>query len=114
MTLVDTSVWVDHFRRGNAALRQLLEDGEVTLHPMVLGELACGNLARRAETLRLLRRLPSILQVPDDVVLQAIESLGLWGKGIGWIDGHLLVASRVSSVPLWTLDQRLARLTRRS
>ena len=110
MTLVDTSVWVDHFRRGNSALRGLLEEGGVTTHPMVLGELACGSLARRAETLRLLRRLPSIRQAPDNIVLQAIESFSLWGKGIGWIDAHLLVASQLSGVPLWTLDQRLARL----
>jgi len=110
MTLVDTSVWIDHFRKSNARLRQLLEEGEVATHPMILGELACGNLAKRAQTLRLLARLPGIPPAPDRLVLQSLESRHLWGKGIGWIDAHLITASLLSSVPLWTLDQRLAKL----
>ena len=110
MTLVDTSVWIDHFRRGNIRLRELLEEGEVATHPMVLGELACGNLLRRAATLRLLGRLPDILQAPDHLVLRSIDSHRLFGKGIGWIDAHLFTASLLSAVPLWTLDRRLAKL----
>jgi len=108
--LVDTSVWIDHFRHGNERLRQLLEAGEVATHPMVLGELACGNLVRRAEILRLLERLPGIPLAPDRVVMQSIESRRLWGKGIGWIDAHLLTASLLKQVPLWTLDRRLGKL----
>jgi predicted nucleic acid-binding protein len=108
--LVDTSVWVDHFRRGNARLNLLLEDGEVATHPMVLGELACGNLARRRETLQLLESLPAIPQATDQIVREAIETRHLWGKGIGWIDAHLVVASLISGLPLWTLDRRLARI----
>jgi predicted nucleic acid-binding protein len=110
MILADTSVWIDHFRNGNARLRELLQDGEVATHPMVLGELACGNLQKRTETLRLLGRLPRIPQVPDHLVLQSIDSRRLFGKGIGWIDAHLLTASLLASVPLWTLDQRLRKL----
>jgi predicted nucleic acid-binding protein len=110
MTLVDTSVWVDHFRRGNARLRTLLNDGEVATHPMILGQLACGSLPQRVRTLDLLQRLPSLPQAPDGVVLRSIESGRLWGKGIGWIDAHLLTASAISGIPLWTLDRRLARL----
>ena len=110
MILADTSVWVDHFRRGNRHLRELLEAGEVAMHPLILGELACGNLARRAGTLHLLERLPAIPRLPDPLVLEAIASRRLWAKGIGWIDAHLLVAALVSGTPLWTLDQRLARL----
>ena len=110
MILVDTSVWIDHFRNGNARLRELLEKGEVVTHPMVLGELACGNLQKRAETLRLLGRLPRIPQAPDHLVLQSIESRRLFGKGIGWIDAHVLAASLLSSAPLWTLDRRLTEL----
>lgn len=110
MTLVDTSVWIDHFRHGSPRLRDLLEEGEVATHPMVLGELACGNLPRRAQTLRLLARLPRIRQVPDHLVLQAIESRRLFGEGIGWIDAHLLTAALISSVAFWTLDRRLAKL----
>jgi predicted nucleic acid-binding protein len=110
VTLVDTSVWIDHFRHGNERLRQLLEAGEVATHPMVLGELACGTLVRRAEILRLLERLPGIAPAPDTVVMQSIESRRLWGKGIGWIDAHLFTASLLEQVPLWTLDRRLAKL----
>ena len=110
MVLVDTSVWIHHFRSGNARLRELLREGEVATHPMVLGELACGNLLRRAETLRLLNRLPRIPQAADHLVLQSIDSRRLFGKGIGWIDAHLLTACLLSSVPLWTLDRRLAEL----
>lgn len=110
MILVDTSVWIDHFLGGNARLRELLRDGEVATHPMVLGELACCNLAKRAETLFLLNRLPRIAQAPHDLVLQTIQSRRLFGKGIGWLDAHLLTASLLSSVPLWTLDRRLAGL----
>jgi hypothetical protein len=110
MILVDTSVWIDHFRRGNIRLRELLEEGEVATHPMFLGELACGNLPRRAETLRLLHRLPDILQAPDHLVLRSIDSHRLFGKGIGWIDAHLFTASLLSAVPLWTFDRRLAKL----
>jgi predicted nucleic acid-binding protein len=108
--LVDTSVWIDHFRHGNERLRQLLEAGEVATHPMVLGELACGSLVRRAEILRLLERLPGIPLALDRVVMQSIESRRLWGKGIGWIDAHLLTASLLEQVPLWTLDRRLGKL----
>jgi len=110
MTLVDTSVWINHFRNGNPRLRDLLEEGEVVTHPMVLGELACGNLARRVHTLRLLARLPRIPQVADHLVLQAIESRRLLGEGIGWIDAHLITAALLSSVAFWTLDRRLGRL----
>jgi hypothetical protein len=110
MTLVDTSVWIDHFRNGSPRLRDLLEEGEAATHPMVLGELACGNLARRGQTLRLLARLPRIPQVPDHLVLQSIDSRRLFGEGIGWIDAHLLTAALLSSVALWTLDRRLAKL----
>ena len=110
MILVDTSVWIHHFRSGNARLRELLLEGEVATHPMVLGELACGNMAKRAETLRLISHLPQIPQAPDHLVLQSIDSRRLFGKGIGWIDAHLLTASLLSSVPLWTLDRHLAEL----
>ena len=111
MILADTSVWIDHFRRGNPRFRELLEAGEVAMHPMILGELACGNLARRAETLRLLQRLPAIPQLPDPLVLEAIALRRLWAKGIHWIDAHLLTSALVSGTPLWTLDRRLAKLT---
>jgi predicted nucleic acid-binding protein len=110
MILADTSVWIDHFRNGNARLRELLLEGEVATHTMVLGELSCGSLSRRVETLRLLDRLPRIPQAPDHLVLQSINSRRMFGKGIGWVDAHLLTASLLGAVPLWTLDQSLAKL----
>lgn len=110
MILVDTSVWIEHFRAGNPRLQKLLQEGEVATHPMVLGELACVDLPKRAKTLRLLSHLPRIPQAADHLVLQSIDSRRLFGKGIGWIDAHLLTASLLSSVPLWTLDRRLAEL----
>jgi predicted nucleic acid-binding protein len=113
LTLVDTSVWVDHFRRDNSRLRKLLEDGEVCTHPMILGELACGHLPQRTRTLALLAILPSVPQLADDLVMHAIEMRGLWGQGIGWVDAHLLCAALISRFPLWTLDRSLARLAER-
>ena len=110
MTLADTSVWIDHFRHGNARLERLLEDGQVVIHPMILGELACGHLPQRAETLRLLGHLPRVPQAPDALVLQSVDARRFRGAGIGWIDAHLLAASVLSAVPLWTLDRRLALL----
>ena len=110
MTLADTSVWVYHFRHGSPALRRLLEAGEVATHSMVLGELACGRLHQRTQTLELLGNLPQIPVAPDEIVMEAIEQSRLWSRGVGWIDLHLLTASRISGVSLWTLDRRLAQL----
>ncbi|HXP86595.1 MAG TPA: PIN domain-containing protein [Bryobacteraceae bacterium] len=113
MTLVDTSIWVDHFRRDNLRLRRLLEDGEVCTHPMILGELACGNLPQRTRTLALLAVLPGVPLLADDLVMETIELRRLWGRGIGWVDAHLLCAAMISRCPLWTLDRSLARLAER-
>ncbi len=76
---------------------------------MILGELACGNLPRRTETVRLLGHLPVIPQAPDHLVLRAIDSRRLFVTGIGWTDAHLFTASLLSAVPLGTLDRRLAK-----
>ncbi|MGH7499431.1 MAG: type II toxin-antitoxin system VapC family toxin [Gemmatimonadales bacterium] len=108
MILADTSVWVDHFRYGNEPLRRLLEQGEITCHPWIIGELACGNLRNRAEVLLLLSRLPQAFVVSDDEALALIEGRKLMGKGLGWIDTHLLSAAILEEAGLWTLDRRLA------
>ena len=110
MTLVDASVWVDHFRRRNAGLCALLEAGEAATHPFVIGELACGALRNRAEVLALLDALPKVACATDADVRGWIESGRLWGRGIGWIDLHLLASARLSRCPLWTLDARLRRV----
>lgn len=110
MILVDTSVWVDHFRRTDKELIRLLNNGEVVAHSMVIGELACGSLPRRTSTLRLLEALPSPPTVPDQTVFHAIETHRWFSQGIGWIDAHLLTAVLLSHTLLWTRDQRLSRI----
>ena len=110
--LVDTSVWVDHLRRGNARLVSRLNDGEVESHALVIGELACGNLRRRKEVLALLRSLPHVIEAEHDEVLALIESKKLHGLGLGWVDVHLLASAMLGHTGLWTLDKRLAEQAR--
>lgn len=110
MILVDTSVWVEHFRSGTVGLEELLHHGRVACHPFIIGELACGNLKNRKEILSLLKDLPMVDQAEDDEVLQFIEARKLMGKGLGYIDIHLLISSILAGMPLWTLDQRLHKL----
>ena len=108
MILVDTSVWVDHLRRGNNRLRSLLRDEQVLGHPFVLGELACGNLRNRREILDLLVALPQAPLAGNEEALRFLEKEHLHGLGIGWIDVHLLASARLARAPLWSLDRRLA------
>jgi predicted nucleic acid-binding protein len=107
--LVDASVWVDHFRRGNAALASALEAGDVWCHPFVQGELACGHLNNRREILSLLAGLPQAPEPTHPEVLTFLEARGLMGKGLGWVDVNLLASALLAGVRLWTLDQPLAR-----
>ena len=109
MILVDTSVWVDHLRRGNRKLATALERGEVVCHDFVIGELACGRLSARAEILNLLAALPRAPIVEPEEVLSLVEGHGLAGVGIGWIDAHLLASARLGQLELWTRDARLRR-----
>jgi len=113
MVLVDTSVWIDHLRIPNLPLVRLLKDAKVVVHPFVVGELACGRLARRDEVLGLLGKLPRLLPVSDAEALLFIEANGLAGSGIGWVDVHLLAASRLARASLLTSDKPLARAARR-
>ena len=111
MILVDTSVWVDHLRAGDAALRGLLVRGAVLMHPFVLGELACGSLTERAQLLGHLRSLPSAVVAEPAEVLSFIESQALHGLGIGYVDVHLLASVRLSApARLWTRDRRLQKV----
>ncbi len=110
MILADTSVWVEHFRRGDPKLRELLSEGMVAMHPFVLGELACGNLRRRKEILGYLGDLPAALPATDEEVLRFVEERNLYGRGVGWVDVHLMASARLSAARLWTRDKRLAEL----
>ena len=111
MILVDTSVWVDHLRGAETGLTPLLYDNQVLAHPMVVGELACGSLGNRAEVLGLLSGLPQAPVATDQEVLAFIEHHRLMGRGIGYIDAHLLAATALAaSAHLWTIDPRLMKV----
>lgn len=108
MILVDTSVWIDHLRRGVPALASILDRGEVLTHPFVLGELACGRLAHRARLLQLMAELPSAPVATHEEALHFIKRRALMGRGIGWVDVHLLAAVTLDGTArLWTRDKRL-------
>jgi len=111
--LADTSLWVDLFRgRKIAVFAALLASRKVLMHSAVLGELATGNLRERSATLAMLRSLPRAATGTTAECLAAIESHKLYGKGIGWIDVHLLVSARLSHALLWSLDTRLMEAAR--
>lgn len=107
MVLVDTSIWIDHLKKGNAALQNLLLDIEVVCHPFIIGELACGNLRNRKEILSLLHSLPLAPTLDSDEILYFIENKKLMGLGIGLIDVHLLASAKLAHVSLWTFDKKL-------
>jgi predicted nucleic acid-binding protein len=107
--LVDTSVWIDHFRRTLPPLVTALEQGAVMVHPFVVGELAIGHLKHRDETIALLNELPALPVSDHPLVLEFVSRHELAATGIGWIDVHLLSASAAGGVPLWTHDRALRR-----
>ena len=108
MILVDTSVWIDHLAHGDARLQTLLEDGQVLTHPYVIGEIALGSLPRRQETLSALQALPAIDVASADEAMAFLHGEQLFGMGIGYVDLHLLAATRLETAArLWTRDKRL-------
>lgn len=114
MILVDTSVWIDYLRQGNAKLRTLLNTGQVLMHPFVVGELALGNLQKRDVVLDALQNLPQASMATEDEVTNFIDQELLYGSGIGYIDAHLLAALRLSpGSMLWTRDKRLLAVAAR-
>jgi predicted nucleic acid-binding protein len=111
LILVDTSVWVDHLRRGDQELVDLLEHSAVAMHPFVVGEIACGSLRDRRSILELLQDLPAAVVADDDEVLQFIERHDLHGKGIGYVDAHLLASVALTEgTRFWTRDLKLRRV----
>jgi predicted nucleic acid-binding protein len=108
MLLVDTSVWIAHFRHGEPRLALSLSEGIVLMHPWISGELACGNLKNRAEILADLAELPTAKQASDEETFAFLEAHKMWGRGLGWMDIHLLASSMLSRCGLWSLDKRLA------
>jgi predicted nucleic acid-binding protein len=108
LILADTSVRVDHLRRGDARLAALLESESVLVHPFVIGEIACGSLEDRKTVLELLQDLPTAVVADADEGLVFIDRHQLHGKGIGYVDVHLLAAVALTQgAKLWTRDKRL-------
>ena len=110
--LVDTSVWIAHWRQGERRLAQLLESNTVLVHPFVLGEIALGHVTSRAEVLADLATLDAPRVAEHAEVLALVEGGRLWGRGIGWVDAHLLASALLERTVLWTLDAPLARVAR--
>lgn len=111
MILVDTSVWIDHFYAGDLSLMELLNHEEVLIHPLIIGELACGNMQNRQEIMSLLQKLPTSLTASDREALLLIENHSLMGRGVGYIDIHLLASVLLTEgAKLWTRDKRLVAI----
>ena len=110
MVLVDTSVWISHLREAHTGLVGLLNDGKVASHPFIVGELACGNIHNRTLILMLLKALPMTPLADPEEVLAFIENHNLMGKGLGYIDVHLLASAALAGLPLWTIDKKLERV----
>jgi predicted nucleic acid-binding protein len=113
MILVDTSVWIDHLRHSERRLLNLLENGSVLTHPLVIEELACGHLRDRSAIIGLLHALPAAPVVTHIEVLGLISSKTLYGVGLGAIDVHLIASAMLSSASLWSKDKALSREARR-
>ena len=109
MILVDTSVWIEHLRRGSARLRSLLYDEQVLCHPFIVGELACGTLRNRQEILSRVRALPEARVAEQEEVLRFLEARRLYGRGLGWVDANLLTSTLLTRCSLWTHDKALRR-----
>ncbi len=108
MVLVDTSIWVEHLRYGNARLIEFLDEGRVMIHPFVIGELACGNIKNRVEILALLHTLPTSSVADIEEIIIFIDNNRLMEKGLGYIDVHMLASAILSNSCLWTKDKPLA------
>lgn len=108
MILVDTSIWVEHLRAANPHLMDVLADLRVAIHPFVVGELAVGNLRDRSTVLSTLQGLPEAVRAQDSEVLSFVHAQRLHGRGLSYIDVHLLASSMLSENSLlWTSDRRL-------
>lgn len=107
MILVDSSVWIQHFKKDSKPLRQALDREELLIHPLILGELSLGNYKNRKEILELLSALPRPTIASDDEVFTLIEKFKLYGKGLGWIDVNLMASCLLSQARLWTYDRAL-------
>ena len=111
MILVDTSLWVEHLRSGVPLLDDLLQSDRVVTHPFVFGELLCGNFRPGSDVLRLLSDLPALAVASDSEVVGLIRFRQLHGRGIGYLDAHLLASALLFDAQLWTRDTRLRAIS---
>ena len=110
MVLADTSVWIDHFRKADTELMRLLSAAQIYTHAFVIGELALGSIKQRELIIETMKNLPQAPMLQDAEVLEFIDRNKLAGKGIGYIDAHLLASARFGGLTLWTKDKKLAQL----
>lgn len=110
MVLVDTSVWIDHLRNSNSTLIKLLSEGRVCSHTFIKGELACGNFKSRDKFFKLMDNLKFIDPVTESEALFFLNEQKLFGKGLGWVDIHLLASSKLNNTKLFTLDKKLKQV----
>jgi predicted nucleic acid-binding protein len=113
VVLVDTSILVEHLRRGHPGLIAALDADDVCMHPFIVGEIACGNLHNRSEVLTLLTALPQVPVAEHAEVLRMIEARDLAGGGLGWVDMHLLASALLAGVGINSLDRRLSETVAR-
>ncbi len=110
MVLVDTSVWINYLHSGISMLEELLNDVEVATHSFIIGELLCGGIKKRKEFISLIQALPVTPVITNEEFIYFMESNKLSGKGIGFVDVHLLASSKLAQVPLWTADKNLLKI----
>ncbi|MBI5795150.1 MAG: VapC toxin family PIN domain ribonuclease [Planctomycetes bacterium] len=109
--MLTLQVWVVHLRNGNIGLETLLNEGHVVCHPFIVGELACGNHKNRVEILSLLQALPMATHVEHEEVMKFIEDHTLMGKGLGYLDIHLIASAILTEIPVWTVDKKLNEIS---
>lgn len=110
MILADTSIWIEHFRKNERQLANLLLENRVCIHPMIIGEIACGSLRQRGEVLPLLKLLPFIEVASYDEVMHFVDKRRVFGQGVGWIDVNLLASCLIAGVTIWTNDKSLRKV----
>jgi predicted nucleic acid-binding protein len=113
LVLVDTSVWISHFRVRSEQLENILSENKVLIHTFIIGELALGQLKDRKEILSLLKLLPQASNANDHEILSMIEMHKLSGTGIGWVDASLLATAMLEGYPVWTLDKSFDRVLKK-
>jgi predicted nucleic acid-binding protein len=113
MYLVDTSVWIDHLNKSEPLLVSLLNDNVVCTHPFIIGEIALGNLRQREIVIGYLQGIPQARVGSDFEVMHFISKRMLYGKGIGYVDAHLVTSALLmDNIYIWTRDKKLLKITK--